>query len=218
MDKHARGEIRPDDEYANFITHGGGFVLSLAAANFLIRTLPENGHSGLIVVCWIYCFSLVGLYAASTLSHSFYDIQRRRFFRTVDQSFIFILIAGTFTPFAFVFGPSGWTSPIMVIEWGITLVGIGLCLYFRNLPGRLKLIYGIQGWLPAFTLKPVFELGSAEMVGLLIAGGLFYSFGALFLVYDHKVKYFHACWHISVLVGSASHFFAVMELIRTQSS
>ncbi|WP_417851582.1 PAQR family membrane homeostasis protein TrhA [Thalassoglobus sp.] len=216
MKQYSRGEFRPEGEYANLTTHGVGLVLSMIGAGVLLKTLDERHSPDLRLACSIYCFSLVGLYAASTLSHAFYDIERRRFFRTVDQAFIFILIAGSFTPFAYVYGPSGWTSPIMIIEWSITFAGILMCLYFRNLPSRLKLIYGIQGWLPAFTLKPVFEIGSAEMVVLLVAGGLFYSFGALFLVFDHKVKYFHACWHLSVLMGSTCHFFAVMDLVRNQ--
>ena len=126
-------ERRPVDEHANFITHALGFLLSVAASAVLM-TLVVNDHQAIIIVaCGIYCCSLMGLYAASTFSHMFYDLAWRQFFRTLDQACIYLLIAGSFTPFAVVFLWHRWWPALLAIMWVLAILGVLLVLRMRDL-------------------------------------------------------------------------------------
>lgn len=209
------GEIRPVDEWANFLTHLAGFLFTLPAAAWLLTQL-SSGTNATTLAIQVYCVTLVGLYAASTLSHAFHDPAWRRLFRTCDQAMIFLLIAGSFTPFGVAFHPAGWHSPLVITEWTVAVIGVCLCLYFRNLPMKLRLIYGALGWLQAFCLPEVSRQGPSIMLLLLVAAGLLYTIGTLFLILDRRVKYFHAVWHLSVIGGSTCHFFAVTLLLESR--
>ena len=208
----APDEPLPPDEWANFLTHGLGFLLTIPAAWWMLQrlgTLPSQ----FALATQVYCFTLVGLYAASTLSHTFPRGKARRFFRTVDQIFIFLLIAGSFTPFAVTYHPGGWASPLLVLEWSLAWLGVCLCLFYKNLPQKVRLLYGVNGWLPAFFLPAMIPNAPLQMILLLVAGGLMYSFGTIFLLNDRRVKHFHSLWHLSTIGGSACHFFAVALML-----
>lgn len=213
MSATRRGERRPVDEAANFWTHAVGFLLSLAASLVLLRELDKLSDARLFRAGLLYCCSLTGLYMASTLSHAFHDVSWRRFFRMTDQAFIFILIAGSYTPFAIVYNPEQWFSPLLAAEWAIAFAGVALCLYYKNLPSPMKLIYGVQGWLPVLTIGTIMEAGPDGLIHWLIAGGLFYTLGALFLILDRKVNYFHAIWHMFVMAGSACHYVGIRMIV-----
>lgn len=203
-------EHRPVDEHANLITHGLGLVLSVIASAVLMKLVLETSRSIDVAACAIYCGSLVSLYAASTLSHTFYDLAWRRLFRTFDQVCIFLLIAGSFTPFAVKYLKHEWWSHLLTIMWSLAIFGVLLVLFMRNLTPAAKLTYGILGWLPAMSLKTLVDVAPTDVVIWMIAGGFFYSVGAVFLRFDRQVRYFHALWHTFVVAGSTCHYVAIL--------
>ncbi len=207
------GERRPVDEHANLVTHGLGFLLSTLATGLLMTLVIRDGRTVLIIACGSYCFSLVALYAASTLSHTFHDLAWRRFFRTVDQACIYLLIAGSFTPFAVVFLGHGWWPALIVAMWVLAFFGVALVLHMRNLTPVAKVTYGILGWLPVVSLKVLFGTAPFEVLAWILGGGVFYSAGTLFLRFDQHVRYFHALWHTFVIAGSICHYIAVLLLV-----
>ncbi|MBC7820653.1 MAG: hemolysin III family protein, partial [Planctomycetaceae bacterium] len=140
-------EQRPADESANLITHGLGFLLSVLATVYLMRLVIPEQHSRTIIACGVYCSTLVLLYAASTLSHMFHDLGLRRMFRTLDQACIFLLIAGSFTPYAVIFLNHGWWWLLLWAMWGLAFTGVALVRRRRNLSGPAKFSYGVMGWL-----------------------------------------------------------------------
>lgn len=208
------GEIRPADEFANFITHASGFVLSVIGAVVLMRLVWSGPSPRVLIACGIYSFSLVGLYAASTLSHTFHDLNLRRLFRAVDQAFIYLLISGSFTPFGVVYLWDGWWPWLLVVMWLLALMGVVLVLSVRNLSPAGKLTYGVLGWLPVIAVPTLRETASPGILHWVLAGGLLYTSGTLFLMLDRHVKYFHAVWHLFVMGGSLAHFVAIMLLVR----
>ncbi len=203
-------EERPEDEYANLATHALGFALSLIGCYVLLFQAVKNAPTKVVVACAVYSGSLVGLYAASSLSHMFYDLAWRRFFRTLDQVFIYLLIAGSFTPIAVVFLWNWWGKLLLVMMWGFALLGVLLVLRVKHLSPLAMTTYGLLGWLPAVSLKTLYEVAPFEILIWIIAGGLFYSVGTLFLTFDWYARFFHAMWHTFVIAGSVCHFIAIL--------
>lgn len=206
-------EHRPVDEYANLITHGFGLLLSLVASAVLMTHVIQEHRAITIVTCGIYCASLVGLYAASTLSHSFFDLARRRFYRALDQACIFLLIAGSFTPVGIAYLRQGWWLLLMAAMWITALFGVFLVVRMGNLTPAAKALYGVLGWLPVIAVKPLYDAAPFELLVWMIAGGAFYSVGTLFLTYDVRVRYFHALWHAFVIAGSTCHYIAILLFV-----
>ena len=217
-DERRSHEHRPVDEHANLITHGLGLLLSLVASAVLmtlvVREYRTNHHGAInIATCGIYCASLVGLYAASTLSHAFYDLAWRRFYRALDQACIFLLIAGSFTPVGVAYLGHGWWLLLIVAMWVTALFGVLLVVRMGNLTPGAKTIYGVLGWLPVIAVKPLYDAAPFEMLVWMIAGGAFYSIGTLFLKFDLRVRYLHALWHAFVIAGSTCHYIAILRFV-----
>jgi len=206
-------EHRPVDEHANLVTHALGFLLSLPASAVLMTLVVNNHRPIVIVACAIYCCSLMGLYAASTLSHMFYDVAWRRFFRTLDQACIYLLIAGSFTPVAVVFLWHQWWPALLVVMWVLAIFGVILVLRMRNLTPTAKITYGLLGWLPIISLKTLFDAAPLETFVWIVAGGIFYSAGSVFLRFDQHVRYFHALWHTFVIAGSICHYIVILMVV-----
>ncbi len=206
-------EQRPVDEHANLITHGLGFLLSIAASVVLMRSVINDHRTITIVACGVYCGSLMGLYAASMCSHLFHDVVWRRFFRTLDQSCIYLLIAGSFTPFSVVYLWEGWWPILLMVMWVLALFGVLMVLRMRDLTPAAKITYGILGWLPIIALKTLYETVPFEAFAWILVGGLFYSTGSVFLRFDQHVRYFHALWHTFVIAGSTAHYIAILLVV-----
>ncbi len=204
---------RPVDESANLITSGLGFLLSLVAAVYLMRLVVPGHQPRTIVACGVYCSTLVVLYAASTLSHTFHDLELRRLFRTLDQACIFLLIAGSFTPYAVIFLNHGWWWLLLWTMWGLALTGVVFVLRRRDLSGPAKFSYGAMGWLPVVALWELYHRAPFDMLLWLVAGGAFYSIGGIFLALDRRVRYFHAVWHVLVVAGSICHYVGVIVYV-----
>ncbi len=198
------------EEIANSITHGIGALLSVAALVVLIVFSTSRGDAWHIVSCSIYGTTLILLYLASTLYHSIRIQRLKSFLRTIDHSAIYLLIAGTYTPFMLVNlrGPWGWS--LFGTIWGIALLGIILkTTSFGRLPGVSLGFYLTMGWIVVIAIKPLLAVLDKGGMELLILGGLAYTGGVVFYVWE-KLPYSHAIWHLFVLAGSAFHFFAIL--------
>ncbi len=204
-DDAARPQTSVPSETANQWTHGLGFVLSLGAAAVMVNAVWSQPDMLRTAGCLIYLATLVGLYAASTLSHSFEDPARRSFYRTLDQVCIFLLAAGSFTPFAMTHLRGGWGWGVFLAMWGLACVGIVVRL-LRGEGAVAFLFYVLLGWMPVLTLGRVFDLGGSHGLALVIGGGLAYTGGLWFLVNDGRHRYLHAAWHLCTITGSACHF------------
>ena len=196
------------EELANAITHGVGTLLAIAGCVFLFFYAEKD----LSLSFGIYGSTLVLLYLASTLYHSLVFTRARILFRKFDHMAIFLLIAGTYTPFCLA-ALDGWLRwTILGAVWGFALVGIVLKSVFTGKFEWLSvLIYILTGWLVILAIKPVYEYLSFEGFVLLISGGLAYTIGTVFYV-KSNIPWFHSIWHLWVLAGSVLHFFAVLTL------
>jgi hemolysin III len=201
------------EEVMNAVTHGIGTLLAVAGLVLLIVLAYLHGDFWHIVSFSIYGTTLVLLYLASTLYHSFTNERVKRIFKILDHSAIYLLIAGTYTPFTLVplHGVLGWT--IFGLVWGFAIVGIFLKVFFT---GRFKLLstlcYLGMGWFIVFAIKPLIDTLPALGMTWLLVGGLFYTLGSIFYLWK-KIPYNHAIWHLFVLAGSISHFIAVFFYI-----
>ncbi|MFO1043104.1 MAG: hemolysin III family protein [Planctomycetaceae bacterium] len=204
--------IRPADEMANILTHGVGFLLSLAAAVHLMQ-LVANRSIGLIVVCAVYAATLVLVYASSTLSHLFYDLKWRKFFRTLDQACIFLLIAGTCTPLSVTYLNHGIWPWLLGTMWFLAACGVARAIQVRDLSRSDKSLYGLMGFLPIIGLSEMSRSAPAVLVYWIIAGGACYSIGTVFLMLSARVRFSHAVWHLLVMAGSACHYKAIVLMI-----
>jgi hemolysin III len=197
-------------EVLNSLTHGIGFLLAMLGAGLLMFKVLAGGEMLRIVGCGIFAAALVGVYAASTLSHVVLHPERRRWFRILDHVLIYVLVVGTFTPFALVYLTSGGWWLYLAAMWAIAVLGItAQVCYGQRVANARYWSYIVLGWMPI--LPGVASIGSAptEMLQLVLGGGLCYTFGTIFLVYDGVRFYFHAVWHLLVMAGSALHFIAV---------
>jgi hemolysin III len=197
------------EEKLNVITHGIGLVLSIVALILLILHANEMGTSRHIVSFTIFGTSLILLYSASTFYHYSQTPRIRHKLNILDHASIYVLIAGTYTPFTLITlkGPLGWT--IFGITWGIALVGVLLKLFYTGKYDKISTIaYVAMGWIIIFAVKPL--IANLPLNGLywLLAGGIFYTIGAI-LYSIKKIKYNHAIFHVFVLLGSFSHFMAI---------
>jgi hemolysin III len=198
------------EETANQLTHGLGLVLSIAGAAVLISSAKQHSDRLQFLGCCIYAASLVALYGASTLSHSFRAPRARYFFRMLDQVCIFLLIAGTFTPFAFSYFLQGWLWGLTLTMWALTCVGIFFKVCFRRLNNVATGAYVLLAWIPVIAVHEIVRVMPAGGLALIVAGGALYMAGVYFLTHDEKVPYYHAVWHVLVVSASICHYCAVM--------
>ena len=197
------------EEKLNVISHGIGLILSIAALVLLVVYASIYGSGWHIVSFSIYGASLIVLYSASTLYHYVQSPKLRHRLNIFDHAAIYILIAGTYTPFALVVlqGWVGWT--IFGVSWGLAISGVILKLFYTGKYDKISTVaYVLMGWLIIFAIKPLVTNLSFEGLMWLLSGGLFYTFGAL-LYSIKRIRYNHAIFHIFVLLGSFSHFIAV---------
>jgi hemolysin III len=202
-------EHRLSDIIANSVTHGVGAALAVAGAVVLVVT-AVGGTAWQIVSCSVFSGTLVLVYICSTLYHSLVRTRARHVLRIIDHSAIYLLIAGTYTPFALVSlrGRLGWL--LFAIVWGLAILGI----VFKSLAiGRFAIasviVYIGMGWLGVFVTHPLLHALTWHGIFWIVLGGLFYTAGIVFFAFD-RLSYFHALWHLFVLAGSACHYFAVL--------
>jgi hemolysin III len=203
----------PAEENTNIISHAVGFALSILATVLLVVHAAKFGTAKHIVSFAVFGVSLMVLYAASTLYHSAKILARRNRLKIFDHAAIYVLIAGTYTPFTLVTltGTTGWV--IFGIAWGAALVGVVLKLFFT---GRFSIastvMYVLMGWVVVFAIKPLINALPAEGLFWLFAGGVAYTVGAI-LYSIKKIPFNHAIFHILVLVGSFCHFISIFYYV-----
>ena len=210
MNSPAASRYSPAEEIANSVTHAFGVVLSVTAFVFLTILAWGSGDAWLIVSLVIYGLSLVIMYTSSTLYHGFQNPGAKRILRYLDHSSIYLLIAGTYTPFTLVNlkGPWGWT--LFGLVWGIAFVGLVMTVAGIGRSRVLaSLVYIGMGWLVIVAIKPLLEVVPMRGIAWLVAGGLFYTVGVAFYIW-RSLPFHHAVWHLFVLGGSVCHFFAVL--------
>ena len=198
------------EEIANSITHGIGIALSIAALVLLVVFSSQRGDVWQIVSFSIYGATLVILYLFSTLYHSFRNKKVKIFFRLFDYASIYLLIAGTYTPVTLTIlrGPLGWT--VFGIIWGLAILGVvKQFVFFHKFHAFSVITYLIMGWLIVLVIKPLLSEVSFMFFMWTLIGGLSYTLGIIFFVWD-KMPYNHSIWHLFVLGGSISHFFAFL--------
>jgi hemolysin III len=198
------------EQIADSVTHGAGLVASIAGLFVLVTAAVRRGDAWLITSCAIYASTLVLLYAASTLYHSLAATRARHVFQIIDHSAIYLLIAGTYTPFALVnlHGPWGWT--ILAIVWVLAAAGVtAKAVFGPRWPIVSTALYIAMGWTAVVAFKPLMLHVAPAGIAWLVAGGLAYTGGIVFFASD-RLRYNHAMWHMFVLGGSVCHFVAVL--------
>ena len=202
------------EEIANSITHGIGAALSIAGLTTLIILAVSNSATWHLVGFSIYGATLVLLYLASTLYHSIQHPRAKRILRRIDHAAIYLLIAGTYTPFLLISlrGTWGWT--LLAVIWGMAFLGIAYKLLFIEYFERISALgYVLMGWLCVIAGRQLILRLNSETLIWLALGGVLYTAGITFLVI-RKIPYRHAIWHIFVLAGSLCHYFAVIKLLH----
>jgi hemolysin III len=177
----------------------------------LVTIASLHGNPRQVVSYSIYGVTLVLLYAASTAYHGIQLPRARRLLRTLDHAAIYLLIAGTYTPFSLISLRGAWGWSLFCVIWALAAIGVVFKIFFL---GRFSLIstlvYLGMGWLALIAARQLFANLPVQGLVLLFAGGLCYTVGVLFFAFDRKLRFNHAIWHLFVLAGSVCHFFAVL--------
>ena len=197
------------DILANAITHGIGAVFAVVGAVYLIAA-STRGTAWLVVSCAVFGSTLVLVYICSTLYHSLVRTRARHVLHVLDHSSIYLLIAGTYTPFTLItlHGPVGWL--LFGVEWSLAIAGV---IFKSFAVGQFAvasaLVYLFQGWFVVFAFRPLLHAIGWHGIMWMGAGGLAYTLGIVFFALD-RLRYFHATWHVFVLAGSVAHYFAIL--------
>jgi hemolysin III len=198
------------EEVANSISHGLGLLLALVALPVLVLAAIEIGSVRFLVGVSVFGGTMVLLYLASTLYHSISHEAAKQIFRVFDHTAIFLLIAGSYTPFSLgvLHGPWGWS--LLAIVWTLAIIGITLKIRKRTRHSRMSIVlYVIMGWLALVAVKPMVMLIPVPGILLILAGGLAYTGGLAFFA-AQRIRYNHFIWHLFVIAGTTCHFFAVL--------
>lgn len=198
------------EEITNAATHGAGLLLSIAGLVLLVVLASLRGDAWHIVSVAIYGTTLVLLYGASTSYHAVPEPRAKSIFQTLDHSAIYLLIAGTYTPFTLVNLRGGWGWTLFGTVWGLAILGVILESVAKLRVRMLShVLYIGLGWLVAIAIKPLLASVAVGGLVLLVAGGLAYTGGVLFYAW-RRLPFNHAVWHVFVLAGSVLHYFAIL--------
>ena len=199
------------EEIANSVSHGVGMLAAVAAAPVLIMAAVQRGGAAGIVGASVFAATMVLLYFTSTLYHALPRNRAKQVFQILDHGAIFLLIAGTYTPFTLgvLRGTWGWT--LLGLVWSLALIGIVFKVIYGTRYPRISMsLYLAMGWLAVIAVKPLWEQVSAWGLFWLVAGGIAYTVGVAFFALDERIRYSHFIWHLFVIAGTACHFIAVL--------
>jgi len=199
------------EEIANSISHGIGLLATLGGTPFLIMHAARYGDAGFFVGTSLFSATIILLYLASTLYHALPMGKAKRVFRVIEHSAIFLLIAGTYTPFTLgvLSGAWGWT--LFGVVWSLAAIGVALKVFNKaSHPIVSTGLYLLMGWLIVIAVDPLFAKVPTSGLLWLIAGGLSYTAGVAFFATDSRLRYGHLIWHLFVIAGTVCHFFAVL--------
>lgn len=198
------------EEVANAITHGLGLALSVVGFAVLVTLAFLSGDGWFLTGSIVYGISLVVLYAASTSYHTVIHSRRKRILRLLDHCCIYLLIAGTYTPFVLMVLRNILGGSILAVVWGLAVIGITMKLVFRERFGAFGIVlYLLMGWAGIVGLKPLYEaLGLVPLI-LVLGGGISYTMGMIFFGW-HRIRHHHAIFHVFVLGGSILHYAVIV--------
>jgi hemolysin III len=199
------------EELANSLTHGLGVLLALVVGPALVISAARTGDTWRVVAAAIYATTVLLLFASSMIYHALRSPRAKAVLQRIDHASIYLLIAGTYTPFTLVTlrGPWGWS--LFGVVWGLAIAGVTLKGTFgARLPMVSTAVYLGMGWLMVIAIRPLAMHVAPKGILWLVAGGLFYTVGVYFYARDARRLYNHAIWHLFVLAGSISHFCAVL--------
>lgn len=205
--------LRQREENVNAVTHGLGLLFSLVGIPGLVHLAARHGDAWHVVSCSVYGATLIALYLASTHYHLARRHSLRKLFRILDHACIYLLIAGTYTPFTLVTlrGEWGWT--LFGLVWSLAVLGIGCKIFWT---GRFEVvstvIYVLMGWLALIAIKPILSQFPPGCIFWVLAGGMTYTVGVIFYALDSR-PYLHTIWHLFVLGGSVCHYIAVVRYV-----
>lgn len=198
------------EELANSVSHGVALVAILLGTPFLVINAVRQGAAGPVVGASVFCATAMLLYLSSTLYHALTPGKAKRVFRIIEHSAIFLLIAGTYTPFTLGILKGAWGWTLFGLVWSLAVAGVALkALERKSHPIISTGLYLLMGWLIVLAIDPM--LAKVPTAGLLwlIAGGLSYTVGVVFFATDSRLKYGHFIWHLFVMSGTVCHYFAV---------
>jgi hemolysin III len=201
----------PREEIANSLSHGLGFVLAVAGAPLLIATATRHGTLADVIAVSVFAASMALLYLSSTIYHALPPGRTKEAFHVLDHAAIYLLIAGTYTPFTLGVLQGGWGWTLFGLVWGLAVVGVLLKLFAGiRWHGVSTAVYVGMGWLIVIAAKPLWD--SLPLAGLawLLAGGIAYTAGVYFYV-RKSLHYGHLVWHLFVVTGTGCHFVAVLN-------
>ncbi len=199
------------EEIANSVSHGMGFVAALVGAPVLIVHAARHEDAGFIVGASLFAATILLLYLASAMYHALPAGKTKRVFRVLDHSCIYLLIAGTYTPFTLGALSGAWGWALFGVVWGLAGVGVALKAWGRGShPVVSTGLYLVMGWIVVVAADPL--VSAVPVAGLLwlLAGGVSYTAGVIFFATDSRVRFGHFVWHLFVLAGTACHYFAVL--------
>ena len=199
------------EEIANSASHGVALLSAVVGVPFLILASAQNGTAVNVVGASVFAATVVLLYFASTLYHAVPHPRAKRLLKKLDHGAIYLLIAGTYTPFTLgaLGGPWGWT--LFALVWALAIIGVALKAFDRiSHPFWSTGLYLVMGWLVLIAAKPLLASIAPPGLVLLAAGGLAYTLGIVFFALDSRMRYGHFVWHLFVIAGTTCHFFAVL--------
>lgn len=197
------------EELLNSVSHGLGLLLSVAGLTLMVVTANNSNNSNEMASAIVFGSSLIMLYLSSTLYHAVVSVKVKNYLKLLDHCAIYVLIAGTYTPFLLLSLADDWGYPMFAIVWTLAFLGVSFKLLFRHKYPKLSLAtYLVMGWLIILLLPSMLENVATNGMWLLAAGGLSYSIGAIFYAFK-RIPYNHAIWHLFVLGGSICHFLSV---------
>lgn len=205
------------EERFNVVTHAAGLVASLAALPLLVLWAAQQSDALAVVGVLVFGLSLVAVYAASTMYHRVPAGPRKDLWLRLDCAAVYLLIAGTYTPFTLNALRGPWGMGLLTIVWCGALLGIYTKVRFgRRYPTITTFGYLALGWIAVVAMRPLVSAIGWEGFRWIAAGGIAYTVGVVFCIYNHRVRYGHCAWHLFVLAGSACHVIAVVAYgIRT---
>jgi len=207
---HDRAQTRRE-EIANSVSHGAGLLLALIGAPYLITHAQRQAGIWFAVGTILFAASVIVLYLASALYHALPPGKAKRIFRVIEHSAIFLLIAGTYSPFTLGVLRGAWGWSLFGVVWGLALAGSILTAIVKRLPPFFSIgLYILMGWIIVVAIRPM--VAEVPMPGLLLllAGGLSYTIGVAFYATDARLRFGHLIWHLFVIAGTVCHYFAVL--------
>lgn len=204
------------EELANAITHGAGVVFALIAIPFLITYAIDKGNAATVWSVSVFSFGMLMVYLSSTIYHAVRNKATKFKMRVWDHISIFFMIAGSYTPILQKYADDATATKFLIILWSIAIAGVIMKVFFTGKYEALSLLlYLGMGWMAVFIIGPLYAIMPTEVLTLLVIGGLSYTFGIIFYVW-HNLSFQHSIWHLFVLGGSITHYFAIYYSIPFQ--